>query len=202
MALNLFKQFHFSFFLFLFFFSVNAQKNKDPFARSARLPDISIGVGFNQNTTEKYKVPGGSLVFNAMYFDFNRRFLVGLDFTKNINNRSSTIFIPTRNQEIGDVGNFKRLIYNSTIFSVRGGFIFNEKLFVVVGAGLEKLNEFKEYNARDSDSDLPVFHEETKDSSSLFYSKFGVMYRFDKFISELFYSKRGIGIGVNYFFGD
>tara|TARA_B100000767_G_scaffold266750_1_gene284567 strand:- start:2024 stop:2626 length:603 start_codon:yes stop_codon:yes gene_type:complete len=200
--LNLFDRTSISLFLALFFFSVNAQKNKDPFARSARLPDISIGVGFNQNTLEKYRVPGGSLVFNTMYFDFNRRFLVGIDFTQNINNHSSTVFIPTQNQEIRDVGNFKRLIYNSTIFSVRGGFIFNEKLFVVIATGIEKLDEFKEYNASDSVSDLSVFHEETGDRFSLFYSKFGLMYRFDKFISEFFYSKRGLGIGVNYFFGD
>mgnify|MGYP001424911591 CR=1 FL=1 len=200
--MNLFDRTSISLFLALFFFSVNAQKNKDPFARSARLPDISIGVGFNQNTLEKYRVPGGSLVFNTMYFDFNRRFLVGIDFTQNINNHSSTVFIPTQNQEIRDVGNFKRLIYNSTIFSVRGGFIFNEKLFVVIATGIEKLDEFKEYNASDSVSDLSVFHEETGDRFSLFYSKFGLMYRFDKFISEFFYSKRGLGIGVNYFFGD
>ena len=186
-------------FLFLFSLSLKAQKNKDPFARSARLPDVSIGIGFNQNNLEKYRVTGGSLVFNAMYFDFNRRFMVGLDFTKNINNRSSTIFNPTRNQKIGDVGNFRRLIYNSTIYSVRGGFILNEKLYAVVATGVESLNEFKEYHAQDSNA---VFHEETGETNLLFYTKYGVMYRFDKFISEFFYSKRGIGIGVNYFCGD
>lgn len=200
--MNLIVRFHIFLLLLLFSFPVKAQINKDPFARSARLPDISVGVGFNQNTLEKYRVPGGSLVFNAMYFDFNRRFLVGLDFTKNINNRSSTIFIPSQNQEIGDVGNFRRLIYNSTIYSVRGGFIFNEKLYVVVGTGVESLNEFKEYHAKDSNAYLTVFHQETNETNLLFYTKYGVMYRINKFISEFFYSKRGIGFGVNYFFGD
>ena len=74
-------------------------------------------------------------------------------------NRSSSIFIPSQNQEIGDVGNFRRLIYNSTIYSVKGGFIFNEKLYVVVGAGVESLNEFKEYHAQDSNAYLAVFQQ-------------------------------------------
>ena len=199
--MNFIIRFNILLFMFTFSFLVKAQKRQDPFARTARLPDVSIGIGFNQNTLVKYKVPGGSLVFNAMYFDFDRRFLVGLDFTKNINNRSATLFTSTRDQQIEEIGNFRKLIYNSTIFSIRGGWMLNEKLFIVVGTGMENLDQFKEYSARDSESHLPVFHEKTEENSLLFYSKLGMMFRFDKFITECFYSKRGIGVGINYFFG-
>ena len=62
------------------------KKNDDPFARSGRLPDFSVGLLFNANTMVKYKVPGGSLAFNSTYYDFDRRFLVGVEVAKNICN--------------------------------------------------------------------------------------------------------------------
>ena len=51
-----------------------SQKNRDPFARSARLPDMSFGIGYNFNSQVKYKVPGGSLNANIGYYNFDRRF--------------------------------------------------------------------------------------------------------------------------------
>ena len=43
-----------------------------------------VGMLFNANTMVKYKVPGGSLAFNSTYYDFDRRFLVGVEVAKNI----------------------------------------------------------------------------------------------------------------------
>ena len=181
---------------------MKAQKHKDPFVRSRRLPDLSVGIGFNHNTTVKFKVPGGSLVTNVMYFDFDRRFLLGIDFTKNIDNRSSKIYIPSVGQQINEIGSFKRHIYNQTIFSLRGGWMLNDKFFFVVGSGLEVLNQFKEYSSRNDQVDFEVFYVATNTKPSLFYAKYGVMYKHNQLIFELFYSRRGIGAGINYFLSD
>ena len=68
-----------------------AQKNRDPFARSTRLPDMSFGIGYNHNSQVKYKVPGGSFNANMSYYNFDRRFLVVVEYTTNAKPNETTL---------------------------------------------------------------------------------------------------------------
>ena len=115
----------------LSFTSLHAQrKNKDPFARSARLPDMSVGLLFNANTQVKYKIPGGSLALNTTYYHYDWRFLVGLEFITNIKQHTPTVLSERDPEVIEDQSNFKRLIYNQMGFGLRGGYIVNENFYL------------------------------------------------------------------------
>ena len=177
-----------------------AQKNRDPFARSARLPDMSFGVGYNHNSQVKYKVPGGSLNANITYYNFDRRFLVGVEYTINAKRNKTTLLEESNPAVIAAESIFSKLVYNHDVYSFRAGWMFNEQLFLVAGAGLEMLEQFNELKAGGR-SDLPdVFLQSTGKKLKLFYLKYGIQYKRRYFIYDLFYSKRGIGVGVNYFF--
>ena len=177
-----------------------SQKNRDPFARSARLPDASIGVGYNYNSLVKFKVPGGSLNANITYYNFDRRFLVGVEYTINVNRKETTLLEESDPTVIAAESIFSQLVYNHTIYSLRAGWMVNEQLFLVAGFGLEMLDQFSELNAGQN-SDLPdVFFQATANKTNLFYLKYGIQYKRRYFIYDLFYSKRGVGVGVNYFF--
>ena len=55
------------FFGFICFVNLNGQKNHDPFARSARLPDLIFGFGYQYNTLTKNEVINASILFSADY---------------------------------------------------------------------------------------------------------------------------------------
>ena len=176
------------------------RKNKDPFARSARLPDMSVGVLFNANTKVKYKVPGGSMAFNATYYHYDRRFLVGLEFIKNIQQHTPTVLTESNPVVIEDQSLFKRLIYNQMGFGLRGGWIVNENIYITIGSGIELLEQIREMRGKE-DSDLPeTFLLDGNKNVTLFYTKYGLQYKHRYWIYDLFYSSRGIGVGINYFF--
>ena len=180
--------------------TVLAQKNRDPFARSARLPDMSIGLGLNVNAQVKFKVPGMSLAGNTTFYNFDRRFLVGLEYTVNLKQNKNTEIQETDPALISAQSIFSRLIYNHAIYSLRAGWMLNEQFFLVTGFGLEQLEQFNELNAG-AISTLPdVFYQSTGKKSTLFYLKYGIQFKRRYFLYDLFYSKRGIGVGVNYFF--
>ena len=180
--------------------AVFAQKNRDPFARSARLPDMSFGMGFNYNSQVKFKVPGGSLNANITYYNFNRRFLVGAEYTTNLRQTKVTPIEETNPTVISLESFFSRLVYNHAIYSLRAGWMLNEQLFLVTGFGLEMLEQFSELKAVQI-SNLPdTFFQSNNKKSNLFYLKYGIQYKRRYFIYDLFYSKRGIGVGINYFF--
>ena len=177
-----------------------AQKNRDPFARSARLPDMSFGIGYNYNSQVKYKVPGGSLNANIIYYNFDRRFLVGAEYTTNLRQTRVTPLEETNPAVISLESFFSRLVYNHAIYSLRAGWMLNEQLFLVTGFGLEMLEQFSELKAVQT-SNLPdTFFQSNNKKSNLFYLKYGIQYKRRYFIYDLFYSKRGIGLGINYFF--
>ena len=177
-----------------------AQKNRDPFARSARLPDMSLGIGYNFNSQVKYKVPGGSLNANISYYNFDRRFLVGVEYTTNAKPNQMTLLEESDPTVIAAESIFSQLVYNHTIYSLRAGWMVNEQLFLVAGFGLEMLDQFSELKAG-LNSDLPdVFFQATAKKTNLFYLKYGIQYKRRYFIYDLFYSKRGVGVGINYFF--
>ena len=189
--------------LILFFLVSNtlfSQKNRDPFARSARLPDMSFGIGYNLNSQVKYKVPGGSLNANIGYYNFDRRFLLGVEYTTNAMRKETTLLEESDPTVIAAESIFSQLMYNHAIYSLRAGWMVNEQLFLVTGFGLEMLDQFSELKAG-LNSDLPdVFLQATGKKTNLFYLKYGIQYKRRYFIYDLFYSKRGIGVGVNYFF--
>ena len=185
----------------LSFTSVHAQrKNKDPFARSARLPDMSVGLLFNANTQVKYKIPGGSLALNTTYYHYDWRFLVGLEFITNIKQHTPTVLSERDPEVIEDQSNFKRLIYNQMGFGLRGGYIVNENFYVTLGGGVELLEQMREMRAKDG-SELPeTFLRNANKNVALFYLKYGLQYKYRYWIYDLFFSSRGVGVGVNYFF--
>ena len=177
-----------------------SQKNRDPFARSARIPDMSFGIGYNFNSQVKYKVPGGSFNANIGYYNFDRRFLVGVEYTTNAMRKETTLLEESDPTVIAAQSIFSQLVYNHAIYSLRAGWMVNEQLFLVTGFGLEMLDQFSELKAG-LNSDLPdVFLQATGKKTNLFYLKYGIQYKRRYFIYDLFYSKRGVGVGVNYFF--
>ena len=185
----------------LSFTSLHAQrKNKDPFARSARLPDMSVGLLFNANTQVKYKIPGGSLALNTTFYHYDWRFLVGLEFITNIKQHTPTVLIERDPEVIEDQSNFKRLIYNQMGFGLRGGYIVNENFYFTLGGGVELLEQMREMRAIES-SELPeTFLQNANKNVALFYLKYGLQYKYRYWIYDLFFSSRGVGVGVNYFF--
>ena len=185
----------------LSFTSIHAQrKNKDPFARSARLPDMSVGLLFNANTQVKYKVPGGSLALNTTYYHYDLRFLVGLEFIKNIKQHTPTVLRENDPEVVEDQSAFKRLIYNQMGFGLRAGFILNENLYLSLGSGIELLEQMREMRAKE-ESNLPItFLRNGNKNVYLFYLKYGLQYKHRYWIYDLFFSSRGVGVGVNYFF--
>ena len=177
-----------------------SQKNRDPFARSARIPDMSFGIGYNFNSQVKYKVLGGSFNANIGYYNFDRRFLVGVEYTTNAMRNETTLLEESDPTVIATQSIFSQLVYNHAIYSLRAGWMVNEQLFLVTGFGLEMLDQFSELKAG-LNSDLPdVFLQATGKKTNLFYLKYGIQYKRRYFIYDLFYSKRGVGVGVNYFF--
>lgn len=177
-----------------------AQKNQDPFTRSARLPDMSFGVGYNHNSQVKFKVPGSSLNANITYYNFDRRFLIGVEYTMNLKQNKATPLEETDPIVIAAESFFSQLVYNHVVYNLRAGWMLNEQLFLVTGFGLETLDQFSELNAGQTSSFPDTFFQSNNKKSNLFYLKYGIQYKRRYFIYDFFYSKRGIGLGVNYFF--
>ncbi|MDG1091470.1 MAG: hypothetical protein P8O90_06140 [Flavobacteriaceae bacterium] len=179
-----------------------AQQNRDPFARSARPPDIGLGLAYNHNTLVKYKVPGGSISTNVTYYNFDKHFLLGLDYTTNIDKRNETIYVPRIGEPNARRGIFSKIIYNQNIYAFRGGWIFRNNFILVMGMGLESLKQFHQYRNRPNQIEEPVRHIVTGKVINIFYHKIGVMFKVKKIIFEAFYSQRGLGFGVNYFLNE
>ncbi|MDB9989070.1 hypothetical protein OAD88_06910 [Flavobacteriaceae bacterium] len=195
-----------SYFLFLTLIFLStmciAQQNRDPFARSVRPPDIGIGLSYNHNTLVKYKVPGGSISANVTYYNFDKHFIIGLDYTTNINKRNKTIYAPRIGEPNTRRGIFSKIIYNQSIYAFRGGWIFSDNFFLVMGMGLESLKQFHQYRNRPNQIEESVQHLVTGKVINLFYHKAGVMFKVKKIIFEAFYSQRSLGFGVNYFLNE
>lgn len=161
---------------------------------------MSIGFNFQTNTKVKFKVPGGSVGVNTTYYNFDRRFLVGLEYTINLQQRETTPLPNFDSAAIDAESSFSQLVYNHSIVGLRAGWLLNEQLFLVTGFGLEMLEQFDELRARNN-SQLPEqFYQATGEKKNLFYLKYGLQYKRRYFVYDFFYSKRGIGLGVNYFF--
>lgn len=176
------------------------KKNDDPFARSARLPDFSVGLLFNTNTMVKYKVPGGSLAFNSTYYDFDRRFLVGIEVAKNIKQHKASVLTENDPMVIADQSLFRRLIYNQTIYGLRGGWMFRNTVFITLGTGVELLDQFREYRGKEGSNMPHIFLQKSNKKITLFYTKYGIQYKRKYWIYDFFYSSRGLSVGINYFF--
>ena len=179
-----------------------AQQNRDPFARSVRPPNIGLGLAYNHNTLVKYKVPGGSISTNVTYYNFDKHFLIGLDYTTNINKRNKTIYVPRIGEPNARRGIFSKIIYNQTIYAFRGGWIFRDNFFLVMGMGLESLKQFHQYRNHPNQIEGSVRHLATGEVINIFYHKAGVMFKAKKIIFEAFYSQRSLGFGVNYFLNE
>ena len=96
--------------------NLNAQKNHDPFARSARLPDLIFGFGYQYNTLTKNEVKSGSIVLSADYLLTDKDLLIGIEYITNLPK--------LREEPSATVSQFSVLqgyIYNHNIISLRLG---------------------------------------------------------------------------------
>ena len=66
------------------FVNLNGQKNHDPFARSARLPDLIFGFGYQYNTLTKNEVKNGSILLSADYLLTDKDLLIGIEYVTNL----------------------------------------------------------------------------------------------------------------------
>ena len=177
--------------LFLFPVIIFAQKNHDPFARSRRLPDFSLGTGVMLNTEKKFRVEGLSASLQTDFYNFDKRFLIGAEASTNLSRISKS-----SEEELSDLGILHGLVYNQLILALRGGFIFRDDLIFTLGFGVESLEQFRHYKSNGESRFDP-----TGKTSRLFYYKAAVLYRYKALVYEAFYSRRGIGIGCSYYFG-
>ena len=68
----------------IYFVNLNGQKNHDPFARSARLPDLIFGFGYQYNTLTKNEVKNGSILLSADYLLTDKDLLIGIEYVTNL----------------------------------------------------------------------------------------------------------------------
>ncbi|MGB1971434.1 MAG: hypothetical protein ACPHSE_02965 [Flavobacteriaceae bacterium] len=175
---------------------VFSQKHKDPFTRSKRLPDISLGAGLIYNMEPKFKVDGFSLMLNADFYNFEKSFTLGFEYASNLKRIEQNL-----STEMINTGVISGLMYNQSIIALRGGWIFQDNIIFILGLGMESLQQYRRYiPGINSESSAPFFGETGK-TAKLFYYKLGALYRFNALTYEVFYSRRGVGLGINYFFG-
>lgn len=179
-----------SLFLFLialpsFFF---AQKSNDPFARSRRLPDLSVGGGILLNTQQTFRVNGLSAQFNIDWLNFDSNYLLGVEVASNI----KKIQQASSEQQV-QRGILQGLVYNQTIIALRAGYISDNNWMLLGGLGIESLDQFRNYKSQGNS-----YYNGTGTASNLFYYKLSALYQHKYLIYEAFYSRRGIGLGISY----
>ena len=170
------------FFGLICFFNLNGQKNHDPFARSARLPDLIFGFGYQYNTLTKNEVKNGSILLSADYLLPDKDLLIGAEYVTNL---------PRLNEEpTSSINQFSVLqgyLYNHNIISIRLGRSFGQKFHLIGSLGIESLSRFASYTG-------PVeFFIDRNKKSTLFNYKIAGFYRFGRFGYEVGLSRRGIG---------
>ena len=176
------------FFGFICFVNLNGQKNHDPFARSARLPDLIFGFGYQYNTLTKNEVKNSSILLSADYLLTDKDLLIGIEYIANI---------PKLNEEptatINQFTVFKGYIYNHNIISLRLGRSFGQKFHLIGSVGVESLSRFASYAG-------PVeFFIDRNKKSTLFNYKIASFYRFGRFGYEAGLSRRGIGVKIMWY---
>tara|TARA_B100001057_G_scaffold27189_1_gene24983 strand:+ start:113 stop:700 length:588 start_codon:yes stop_codon:yes gene_type:complete len=181
------------FFGLICFFNLNGQKNHDPFARSARLPDLIFGFGYQYNTLTKNEVKSGSIVLSADYLLTDKDLLIGIEYITNL---------PKLNEEPSATTNqfsiLQGYIHNHNIISLRLGRAIGQKFYLIGSVGLESLNRFLSYT-------VPIlldpveFYIDRNKKSSLFNYKIAAFYRIGRFGYEVGLSRRGIGAKIMWY---
>ena len=176
------------FFGLICFVNLNGQKNHDPFARSARLPDLIFGFGYQYNTLTKNEVKNGSILLSADYLLIDKELLIGIEYITNL---------PSLKEEpIAAISQFSVLqgyVYNHNIISLRLGRSFGKKFNLIGSAGIESLSRFASY----LDS-VEFFIDRNKKSTLLNY-KIAGFYRFGRLGYEVGLSRRGIGAKIMWY---
>ena len=170
------------------FVNLNGQKNHDPFARSARLPDLIFGFGYQYNTLTKNEVKNGSILLSADYLLIDKELLIGIEYITNL---------PSLKEEpsttISQFSVLQGYVYNHNIISLRLGRSFGKKFHLIGSAGIESLSRFASY----LDS-VEFFIDRNKKSALLNY-KIAGFYRFGRFGYEVGLSRRGIGAKIMWY---
>ena len=175
------------FFGLICFFNLNGQKNHDPFARSARLPDLVFGFGYQYNTLTKNEVKSSSIVLSADYLLTDKDLLIGIEYISNL---------PKLNEEPSATTNqfsvLQGYIHNHNIISLRLGRAIGQKFYLIGSIGLESLSRFASYTFPILNDPVEFFIDRNK-KSTLFNYKIAAFYRFGRLGYELGLSRRGIG---------
>ena len=176
------------FFGLICFFNLNGQKNHDPFARSARLPDLIFGFGYQYNTLTKNEVKSGSIVLSADYLLTDKDLLIGIEYITNL---------PKLNEEasatINQFSVLQGYIHNHSIISLRLGRAFGQKFHLVGSLGIESLSRFASYKGPEE------FFINRNKKSTLFNYKIAGFYRYARFGYEVGLSRRGVGAKIMWY---
>lgn len=179
-------------FILLFFpVLIFAQKNADPFARSRRLPDLSLGAGIMLNMEPKFRVEGLSVLLQTDFYNFDKRFLIGAEAATNLTRISQS-----SSEELSKKSILNGLVYNHLILGLRGGYLLRDNFVFTLVLGIETLEQFRHYKRNDQS-----YYNATGKTSRLFYYKSSILYRYKAFVYEAFYSRRGIGLAFSYYLG-
>ena len=176
------------FFGLICFVNLNGQKNHDPFARSARLPDLIFGFGYQYNTLTKNEVKNRSILLSADYLLIDKELLIGIEYITNL---------PSLKEEpsttISQFSVLQGYVYNHNIISLRLGRSFGKKFHLIGSAGIESLSRFASY------LDSVEFFIDRNKKSTLFNYKIAGFYRFGRFGYEVGLSRRGIGAKIMWY---
>ena len=175
------------------FVNLNGQKNHDPFARSARLPDLIFGFGYQYNTLTKNEVKNGSILLSADYLLTDKDLLIGIEYITN--------FPKLKEEPSATINQFTVLqgyIYNHNIISLRLGRLFGQKFHLIGSVGIESLSRFASYNTPILMDTVEFFIDRNK-KSTLFNYKISGFYRFERFGYEVGLSRRGIGAKIMWY---
>ena len=175
------------------FFNLNGQKNHDPFARSARLPDLIFGFGYQYNTLTKNEVKSGSIVLSVDYLLKDKDLLIGIEYITNLPKLNEE---PTANNNQFSV--LQGYIYNHNIISLRLGRTIGQKFNLIGSIGLESLKRFASYSTPILKDPVEFFIDRNK-KSTLFNYKIAAFYRFGRLGYELGLSRRGIGAKIMWY---
>ena len=175
------------FFGLICFFNLNGQKNHDPFARSARLPDLIFGFGYQYNTLTKNEVKSGSILLSADYLLTDKDLLIGIEYVTNL---------PKLNEKQGTTINqfavLQGYMHNHNIISLRLGRAFGKKFHLIGSLGIESLSRFASYSYAIPTDPVEFFIDRNK-KSTLFNYKIAAFYRFGRLGYEVGLSRRGVG---------
>ena len=175
------------FFGLICFFNLNGQKNHDPFARSARLPDLIFGFGYQYNTLTKNEVKSGSIVLSADYLLTDKDLLIGIEYITNLPK--------LREDPSATIDKFSVLqgyMHNHSLISLRLGRAIGQKFYLIGSIGLESLSRFASYTVPILMDPVELYIDRNK-KSSLFNYKIAAFYTFGRLGYEVGLSRRGVG---------